>query len=291
MTDLCRDTSVNMEGISQPVSPRDEFIVWVKKQGWSPVTKGIYIYWWNRWQDEFPGDPEKTYVKFLEACYNIPARNTVHNWFEFKGIDKKMPKIRGRMAKKLPKWLPFADIMEMVAYAKGNGYPREALFIQLLFETGLRVSEGCGIRPENIDWGSGYLVVPAGMEGNKGRREYPIKLRPSLLAAMKRYIEQHGRPEGASIFQLNRKLAHYYTARISKAALGRAVGPHVLRHSMGTFLIEKGMPIHEVMQRMRHQSLSTTGVYLHSNPRQTEDKVTALFDEAQADRKELKHDD
>lgn len=147
--------------------------------------------------------------------------------------------------------------------------------VELLFGTGLRVSELCSLRIGDIDLQEGLVKVYG-----KGSRERVIQIcQSAILAAMENYIrisEYHGSGTTRPLFlNLRGGALDAQSVRASIKALAREAGiskrvtPHTFRHTLATLLLEEGVDIKYIQTILGHSSLSTTQIYTHvTNTRQ-----------------------
>ena len=159
--------------------------------------------------------------------------------------------------------------MESVTESDPRGL-RDRAMLELLYSSGLRVSELCHVRLENLDLDSGFIRVTG--KGNKTRL-VPVGL--PALSAMNNYLKS-GRPAlvkprtGAEIFLSIRgkkltpqriwQLIKQYAAR---AGLDLNVFPHLLRHSFATHLLGGGADLRIIQELLGHADISTTQIYTH----------------------------
>jgi integrase/recombinase XerC len=175
-----------------------------------------------------------------------------------------------RQEKRLPKFLDPADIERLLATPKGDDILslRDAAMLEVLYSTGIRVSElvGCNLDDLNLE---GECVRVRG----KGRRERLAPLGSFAVRALNRYltaraashahdaiavfVNRHG--ERLSSRSVRRKLSKY----LAVAGLDPHVSPHTLRHSFATHMLERGADLRAVQELLGHRSLSTTQIYTH----------------------------
>ena len=177
-----------------------------------------------------------------------------------------------RPEKHLPETLNPGDVRRLIE-SVGQGDPqglRDRAMLELLYSSGLRVSELCNARLENLDPESGFIRVTG--KGNKTRL---VPVGAPALAAMKSYLES-GRPTlvkpktGAEIFLSVRgkkltpqriwQLIKQYAAR---AGLEINVFPHLMRHSFATHLLGGGADLRIIQELLGHADISTTQIYTH----------------------------
>jgi integrase/recombinase XerD len=172
----------------------------------------------------------------------------------------------------LPRYLSRDEVERLIAApdpAKPTG-ARDRAMLELLYASGLRVSELCTI-------GAGDLVAEHGIVRvtGKGNKQRMVPVGRSALEAISGYLEQgrgallKGRPS-RYLFVTARgkpltrqgfwKLIVKYG---QKAAIGRALTPHVVRHSFATHLLEGGADLRSVQTMLGHADISTTQIYTH----------------------------
>ncbi|MEW6444097.1 MAG: site-specific tyrosine recombinase XerD [bacterium] len=156
---------------------------------------------------------------------------------------------------------------------------RDKAMLELLYATGLRVSELLRLRLQDLNLEVGYVVaygkgkkerlVPAGEIALERLRQYLLSGRPQLAGRG----AGRARPDKNPYLFLNRngrklsrqgfwKLLHQYALR---AGILSPVTPHVLRHSFATHLLEHGADLRSVQLLLGHSSVSTTQIYTHMN--------------------------
>ncbi|MGZ8735412.1 MAG: tyrosine-type recombinase/integrase [Acidimicrobiia bacterium] len=158
---------------------------------------------------------------------------------------------------------------------------RDLAVMEILYGTGVRIAECCGLTFEGCDQARGVVTVLG--KGSKVRR---VPLGEPALLAVSEYIEL-GRPELATaesptdlVFLNGRGRA--LTPRDARRILaryplpdGRTLHPHVLRHAFATHLLEGGADLRVVQELLGHTDLATTQVYTHL----TTDRLRAVYDE------------
>jgi integrase/recombinase XerC len=180
-----------------------------------------------------------------------------------------------RRPKLLPKVLPEEEVVALVEAPPAQQGPlalRDRAFMELLYGSGLRVSELTGLDLGDVDLAQGLVRVLG-----KRRKERIVPFGSSAAEALRRWLEE-GRPvlaaeaprAGNAIF-LNhrggRLTARSVARRIERwvlaAGLPRHVHPHVLRHSFATHLLGNGADLRGIQELLGHASLSTTQRYTH----------------------------
>jgi integrase/recombinase XerD len=172
----------------------------------------------------------------------------------------------------IPKFLNLEDIERVLAAidtAKPTGL-RDRAMLELLFATGVRVSELCRIAASDLDANLGVLRVTG-----KGNKQRLVPVGKQALAAVDLYV-RNGRPAivkslasrylfvtargGALTRQAFWKLLAIHG---KKAGIFHGLTPHVLRHSFATHLLEGGADLRSVQVMLGHSDISTTQIYTH----------------------------
>jgi integrase/recombinase XerD len=173
----------------------------------------------------------------------------------------------------LPRFLSLADVDRLLAapdVTTPNGL-RDRAMIEVLYASGLRVSELCGLRLADIRADQGYLqclgkgrkqrVVPLGDEAAAWVRRYVAEARPALLGKRESawlFVNARGGARLSRIGFWKRLKAHG-----RRAGLAASLSPHVLRHSFATHLLEHGADLRAIQAMLGHADLSTTQIYTH----------------------------
>jgi integrase/recombinase XerD len=176
------------------------------------------------------------------------------------------------IGRRLPKALPYADVERLLAAGGDLESPsglRDRSLLELLYGTGVRVSEAISLDIDDIDLTSLTITVVG-----KGDRQRRLPLGAYAAKAMDDYLGR-GRPSLASsgrgshrIFlnlrgaPLSRQSAWgILRSAAARAGLEAAVSPHSLRHSFATHLIERGADVRVVQELLGHASVTTTQIY------------------------------
>jgi len=179
-----------------------------------------------------------------------------------------------RTWKSLPRFLTFQEVDRLLS-APDTGRPlgvRDLAMLEVLYATGIRVSELISLRLEDLNLEVGYLncmgkgskerIVPLGKKAIERLQQYLRDVRPGLTR----------RGESPFLFT-NRngaKMSRQGFWKILKgyggaAGIQRNLSPHVLRHSFATHLLEHGADLRSVQMMLGHADISTTQIYTHVN--------------------------
>ncbi|MBF4560723.1 tyrosine recombinase XerC [Microbacterium sp. VKM Ac-2870] len=225
------------------------------------------------WRATTRGDARSTLARRTAAARGF------FSWVTEKGcipLDPALRLVAPRRGRPLPK-VATAAAMEAVltnADATSDGSDpialRDAAILELLYASALRVSELCGIDLEDLDsarrtvrvWGKGgkERVVPYGAPAARALEAYISRSRPTLMR------RGGGTPAlllGARGARLGPRSAYDIVSRAIAPAVGEAAGPHTLRHSAATHLLDGGADLRTVQEMLGHASLGTTQIYTH----------------------------
>lgn len=177
-----------------------------------------------------------------------------------------------RAWKPLPKYLTVDEVDALLAapdITEPRGV-RDRALVEVLYATGLRVSELLALSTPQIDLEGGVLttmgkgrkerVVPLGDEAVRWVRRYVASARPMLIrdkTPPRLFVNARGGPLTRMGFW---KLLRGYGLQ---AGISRAISPHVLRHSFATHLLERGADLRAIQMMLGHADLSTTQIYTH----------------------------
>ncbi|PTG66456.1 site-specific tyrosine recombinase XerD, partial [Staphylococcus chromogenes] len=174
--------------------------------------------------------------------------------------------------RKLPDVLSIDEIDLLLTtpeISKNNGY-RDRTMLELLYATGIRVSELINIEVEDVNLLMGFVKV-----FGKGNKERIIPLGETVIELLKTYIE-NVRPQ-----LLKKQVTHTLFLNMqgkpltrqgiwkiikqtgAKAGIQKRLTPHTLRHSFATHLLENGADLRAVQEMLGHSDISTTQLYTH----------------------------
>jgi len=135
---------------------------------------------------------------------------------------------------------------------------RDKAILELLFSTGLRVSELCNL-PRDLDLSRDEFSVRG-----KGEKVRVVFLSSEAKAALKDYEKKRTDIDSDKLFTLTpRSVERIVKKRAIEAGITRKVTPHVIRHSFATDLLENGADLRSVQALLGHQNIATTQVYTH----------------------------
>ena len=175
-----------------------------------------------------------------------------------------------KVEKKLPKILSVHEVEELLKQPeiKSSGGLRDKAMLELLYATGIRVSELIALNISDINLDMGYVkcygkgsknrIVPLGSIAVKAVHDYIIKGRMKVVRTYDEpalFINHHGgRLTRQGFWKIIKKYAQ-------EAGITKDITPHTLRHSFATHLLENGADLRSVQEMLGHADISTTQLY------------------------------
>ncbi len=227
------------------------------------------------------------YIKHLNQSFaprsvkrKLASVRAFYHEQEFSGMLEENPfhklHIRIQSPKQLPRTIPDQIVHDLLQSAYDDYSPgkrsvlRDILVLELLFSTGLRVSELCSLSAETFLLGESELRL---LVNGKGRKERMLQITtPELIHLAKTYCGEFAKEiEHSGAILLNRQgnpISTQSVRRIVQRYLKRIgssyhVTPHMFRHTFATSLLEAGMDIRYIQSLLGHSSISTTQIYTH----------------------------
>jgi integrase/recombinase XerC len=191
-----------------------------------------------------------------------------------------------KQEKPLPTFLSVDDAFQLLGGIKvKTGLDvRDRAVLEVFYSTGVRVSELVGLNWSDIDFQLGIIRVVG-----KGSKERIVPIGEVALQALRDYSQEHRKKWNLSckgetpVFLNNRgerittrSVARIVEKHLKQAGIQIKMGPHGLRHSFATHLLNSGADLRVIQELLGHASLSTTQRYTHLNL----DQLTAVYDKA-----------
>ena len=226
--------------------------------------------------DDYVADLEKQNFKAATISRNIASIKAFYHYLVDEGIveedvseDLKAPKIE----KKIPEILTTDEVIRLLNQPKGDSPKeiRDKAMLELLYATGIRVTELITLKLSDVNMQMGYIVcrdsnkeriIPFGREAKLALVRYLDKTRTSML------VDNDGdllfsNCSGQSMSRQGFwKLIKYYA---KKADIQSDITPHTLRHSFAAHLVENGADLRSVQEMLGHSDISTTQIYANMN--------------------------
>lgn len=175
----------------------------------------------------------------------------------------------------LPRTIPLPDIEGILAAAyqskkdvPGGMALRDIAILELLFATGIRVSELCNLKPNDVRLEEGEVIIYG-----KGAKERFVQIaNPAVLQALQEYQVAFtiaiGEARNFFVNRLHRPLSDQSVRSIVRkyarlAGLEQRITPHMFRHSFATLLLEEDVDIRYIQRLLGHSSIVTTQIYTH----------------------------
>ncbi|MFM2134734.1 MAG: hypothetical protein RL021_134 [Bacteroidota bacterium] len=212
----------------------------------------------------------KTYFKFL-----LRRNEISHNPL----LKVQAPK----SSKRLPSFVDQGKMELLFSEPVGEqSFPdvRDRVLLELLYATGMRLSELVGLKDTDLDWQQSQLKVLG-----KRNKERIIPFSPKLKNVLQEYIRERNRNFGATghllVTDKGGDIYPKFVYRIVRTRLGAVTtlekrSPHVLRHTFATHMLNNGADINSVKELLGHANLSATQVYTHN----TIEKLKQVYQQA-----------
>ncbi len=178
-----------------------------------------------------------------------------------------------KLGRKLPDTLDYEEIVKLfdaIDLSKPEGGRNRAM-LEILYSSGLRVSELVDLKVGNVYFDVGFLRVIG-----KGNKERLVPVGKDALKFLKIYLEeirvhvpvQKGSDSNVFLNRRGKKLTRVMIFMIikelaAKIGLHKTISPHTFRHSFATHLIEGGADLRAVQEMLGHESITTTEIYTH----------------------------
>lgn len=211
----------------------------------------------------------KTQARLLSSIHSFYRFLLYHHYIEQDPSELlEMP----RVEKKLPEVLSLEEIDAMIAcidMSKPEGHRNRAI-IEMLYGSGLRVSELTDLRLSNIYRQEGYMRILG-----KGSKQRLVPISPVADEQLGYWLQDRNaldiKPESIDIVflnhygrQLTRAMIFTIVKRLAQAAgITKTISPHTLRHSFATHLLQNGADLRIIQQLLGHESIVTTEIYTH----------------------------
>lgn len=245
-----------------------QFFDFLQESG-DPPSKSALIEYVEKLNQTFKPKSVKRKMAALKAFFHYLEEEEIFPDNPFRRL-----KLRIHQPKTLPRAVPLhlIEAMLRVAYAEissTNGNARKAAIrdtavMEMLFATGVRVSELCDLNVKDVDLTRACIMV-----WGKGAKERLLYIgNTEVLNALKQYLGLSVRPADSPLFlnQRGSRLSEQSVRIIlrkyeQKARLTLHVTPHMFRHSFATLLLEEGVDIRYIQKMLGHSSIVTTQIY------------------------------
>jgi len=213
--------------------------------------------------------------------------SSLRSFFKFlsrEGLVKENPArllVTPKLGKTLPKFLSEKETAELIESPplEGLGLRDRAIF-EVLYSSGLRVSELVGLNVDSVDIFGNIIKVRG-----KGRKERLVPVGNKAAKAVKAYLDKRpaAQPGEQALFLnkngkrlTDRSVRNIMNKHILTTSLRMKISPHVLRHSFATHLLNRGADLRSVQELLGHVNLSTTQIYTHV----TTERLKNVYDQS-----------
>jgi len=226
---------------------------------------------------EYLGLLQKKERRKSTLARRVASLRSFFHFLYLKGYLRSFPLsgMRGpKQGRKIPIYLEEEEVQRLLNAAKGEDFVRlrDRAILELLYATGMRAAELVNLEVEDLDFGSETVKVQG-----KGSKERIIPVGSYAVKALTTYLsmrKEEVKPGVKALFinrfgtrlsdrSLRKKMNQY----LELANIQKAAGPHILRHSFATHLLNRGADIRSIQELLGHERLSTTQVYTHLNTR------------------------
>lgn len=232
----------------------------------------------------------ENYIEYLHIHYQpktvkrkIASLKAFFNYLEYREFISKTPfshlQIHFREPIKLPKTIPLNMLESLLSsiytqiregtneYQRRNAL-RDAAIIELLFSSGMRISELCALRPEDINLFDGTILIYG--KGSKERRiqigseaviailnKYSNEFKTEIMTCKYFFVNQNKTPVS------DQAIRRMINKHCSRANINMHITPHMFRHTFATSLLEADVDIRYIQEMLGHSSINVTEIYTH----------------------------
>jgi tyrosine recombinase XerC len=215
--------------------------------------------------------------------------SAVRSFFKFllrEGLVKSNPAdgmFTPKLDKRLPEYLDVEKTEKLVNSPYGDALMkmRDRALLEVLYSTGIRVSELVGLNLDDVDLISGVAKVRG-----KGKKERLALLGKQAQRALRGYLEKkegkYNVRSGAIFMNKNgtrltdRSVRRILDKYVAESGIDRKISPHAIRHSFATHLLDRGADLRSVQELLGHKNISTTQIYTHLGTK----RIKEIYDKA-----------
>lgn len=234
----------------------------------------MFRLWLNRQESGTETEGRKDTLKKKTQNYYLIALRAFLKFLRKREINSLSPE-KIELAKTSERSLDLissGDLEKLLSSPEGNDVKnlRDKAILELLFSTGLRVSELCSLN-NDIDLNKDEFSVRG-----KGEKIRVVFLSDSAKEALRKYLNKRDDMDEAMFIQFGKNTANIKSLRLTsrsierivkhyaiKAGISKKVTPHIIRHSFATDLLQNGADLRSVQALLGHSNIATTQVYTH----------------------------
>jgi integrase/recombinase XerD len=245
----------------------------LKLRGFSNQTSRMYLFYNYKFLDYIQKPPEKIaeddikeFLAFKISDHSLSNASIALikaslKFFYTEMLGKNISVIKTpKASKKLPVVLTRTEIKDLLDNTKNQ---KHRLLVELLYSTGLRLSECINLKYSDLDMNDGIGWVRLG----KGAKDRIFIVSEMFKKDLLEYIEKTGADGKGYIFSVNgrkmspRGIQHAIKVSAERTGIEKDVHVHTLRHSFATHLLENGVDIRKIQKLLGHSNLQTTQIY------------------------------
>lgn len=271
------DRNLSPHTVAAYASDLAGFIAWAERTGVDPLHTD------HRTLRRYLGDLDRARYARRTVARRLAALRTFYRFCVNRGYTPTSPVV-ALATPKVPSHLPgiaSGDLLTRLLETPDASSPlglRDRAILELLYATGIRVSELVGLDLGDLDLAQGLITVMG-----KGSRERTVPMHPVAILRLRAYLEQArgrlGKQRDDRAVFLNRLggrltdggVRRLLDRHLSTLGAEAALTPHALRHTFATHLLEGGADLRTVQELLGHVALSTTQIYTHLSTKHLRD--------------------
>jgi integrase/recombinase XerC len=191
--------------------------------------------------------------------------------------------------KRLPSFMNPDEITKLLEAPAKNSWEekRDKAILEMLYSSGLRVSELAGLNHDDLDFFQGLVRVRG-----KGKKERIVPVGQAALNSLRAYCDMKAPRENANAIKkplfisrigsrlTDRSVRRMILKYVKRTGLGKEISPHTFRHSFATHMLDRGADLRSVQELLGHANLSTTQIYTHVTTQRLKDAYVAAHPRA-----------
>jgi len=182
--------------------------------------------------------------------------------------------------KRLPSFMNPDEITKLLDSPAKNSWEekRDKAILEMLYSSGLRVSELAGLNHDDLDFFGGLVRVRG-----KGKKERIVPVGQAALNSLRSYWDMKAPRESTNAIKkplfisrigsrlTDRSVRRMIVKYVKRTGLGKEISPHTFRHSFATHMLDRGADLRSVQELLGHANLSTTQIYTHVTTQRLKD--------------------
>ncbi|MFH0985464.1 MAG: tyrosine recombinase XerC [Candidatus Omnitrophota bacterium] len=191
--------------------------------------------------------------------------------------------------KRLPSFMNPDEVTKLLDAPDKNSWEekRDKAILEMLYSSGLRVSELAGLNHDDLDFFGGLVRVRG-----KGKKERIVPVGQTALNCLRAYCDMKAPREVANAIKkplfisrigsrlTDRSVRRMILKYVKRTGLGKEISPHMFRHSFATHMLDRGADLRSVQELLGHANLSTTQIYTHVTTQRLKDAYAAAHPRA-----------